>query len=160
MSVGIPRVSHAIGWIAGGLTLAGDHDSIAPTTAILLRLNEEGEARTTRMVKPTKFEIKQRVNGQSATLAIAGELDMRTAEQLLDCLAEQRANGVTDVTVDLTELSFMDSSGLKALIDLHDRSRTESWELSMIAPEYEAAALVLRATGADRVLPFTRTASQ
>jgi anti-sigma B factor antagonist len=112
------------------------------------------------MVKPAKFEIKQLVNGQSATLAIEGELDMRTAEQLVDCLAEQRARGVTDVTLDLTKLSFMDSSGLKALIDLHDRSRTEAWGLSMIAPQYEAAALVLRATGADKVLPFTRTASR
>ena len=71
---------------------------------------------------------------------------MRTTQQLSECLAGQRANGVSDVTVDLAKLSFMDSSGLKALIDLHDRSRAEAWRLKMIAPEYEAAALVLRAT--------------
>ncbi|MGN6167381.1 MAG: STAS domain-containing protein [Solirubrobacteraceae bacterium] len=86
-----------------------------------------------------------------------GELDMRTAELLLDCLAEQRAKGVTDVTVDLAKLTFMDSSGLKALIDLHDRSQAEAWRLRLVAPEYEAAALVLRATGADKALPFTQT---
>jgi anti-anti-sigma factor len=111
------------------------------------------------MVRPVKFEIKQVVNNQSATVAIVGELDMRTAERLLECLAEQRANGVTDVTVDLTKLTFMDSSGLKALIDLHDRSRSEAWRLRLVAPEFEAAALVLRATGADKALPFTETAS-
>jgi anti-anti-sigma factor len=111
------------------------------------------------MVRPTKFEIKQSVNGQSATLAIVGELDMRTAERLLECLAEQRAHGVTDVTVDLAKLTFMDSSGLKALIDLHARSRTEPWRLKLVAPELEAAALVLRATGADKALPFSETTS-
>jgi anti-anti-sigma factor len=111
------------------------------------------------MVRPVKFEIKQLVNNQSATLAIVGELDMRTAERLLECLAEQRANGVIDVTVDLTKLTFMDSSGLKALIDLHDRSRAEDWRLRLVAPEFEAAALVLRATGADKALPFTEAAS-
>lgn len=112
------------------------------------------------MVRPTKFEIKQLANGQSATVVIVGELDMRTADRLLDCLAEQRANGVTDVTVDLAKLTFMDSSGLKALIDLHDRSRAEAWRLRLVAPEYEAAALVLRATGADKALPFTQTPTQ
>jgi anti-anti-sigma factor len=111
------------------------------------------------MVRPAKLEIKQLVNGQSATLTIVGELDMRTAERLMECLAEQRANGVTEVTVDLAKLTFMDSSGLKALIDLHDRSRAEAWKLRMVAPEFEPAALVLRATGADKALPFTETAT-
>jgi anti-anti-sigma factor len=111
------------------------------------------------MVRPAKFEIKQLVNGHRATLAIVGELDMRTADPLMECLAEQRANGVTNVTVDLAKLTFMDSSGLKALIDLHYRSRAEAWELRLVAPEYEAAVLVLRATGADKALPFTETAS-
>ena len=111
------------------------------------------------MVRPAKFEIKELVNGESATLAIVGELDMRTADQLWECLAEQRANGVTDVTVDLAKLSFMDSSGLKALIDLHDRARAEAWKLKMVAPKYEAAALVLRATGADKALPFAEASS-
>lgn len=107
------------------------------------------------MVRSAKFEISQIVEGRSATLALEGELDMSTAEQLLDRVAEQRADGVTDVTVDLAKLSFMDSSGLKALIDLHDRSRAQAWELRMIAPQYEPAALVLRVTGADKALPFT-----
>lgn len=111
------------------------------------------------MVRPAKFEIKELVNGESATLAIVGELDMRTAEKLSECLAEQRANGVTDLTVDLAKLSFMDSSGLKALIDLHDRARAEAWKLKMVAPKYEAAALILRATGADKALPFAETSS-
>jgi|SRR5690348_7380984 len=110
------------------------------------------------MVRPPKFEITQSGDGQSTTLAIVGELDMRTAPRLLDSLAEQRANGVTDVTVDLANLSFMDSSGLKALIDLHHRSRAEEWRLRFVAPEYETAALVLRATGADKALPFTEAA--
>jgi anti-sigma B factor antagonist len=111
------------------------------------------------MVRPAKFEITQAREGHSTILAIMGELDMRTAQRLLDSLAHQRATGVTDVTVDLANLSFMDSSGLKALIDLHHRSRAEAWRLTFVAPEYEAAALVLRATGADMALPFTEAAS-
>jgi anti-anti-sigma factor len=111
------------------------------------------------MVRPAKFEITQARHGDRTTLAIVGELDMRTAQRLLDSLTHQCATGVTDVTVDLANLTFMDSSGLKALIDLHHRSRAEAWRLRLVAPKYEEAALVLRATGADKALPFTEAAS-
>jgi anti-sigma B factor antagonist len=107
------------------------------------------------MVRPSNFEIKQIAQGAAARLAILGELDMRTTEQLLNSLDEQLAAGASEVTLDLSELSFMDSSGLRLLIDLHNRSREESWDLRLIAPEQEAAALVLRVTGADKALPFT-----
>jgi anti-anti-sigma factor len=92
-------------------------------------------------------------------LAIVGELDMRTTGQLVERLAEQRANGATDLIVDLTKLAFMDSSGLKALIDLHYRSRAEGWRLRMIPPQCDSAAMVLRVTGADKALPFTEATS-
>ena len=52
------------------------------------------------------------------------------------------------------ELGFMDSSGLRLLIELYDRSQRESWELKIVRPRNEAAAMVLRATGADIALPF------
>jgi anti-anti-sigma regulatory factor len=48
----------------------------------------------------------------------------------------------------------MDSSGLKLLIDLSDRSQQQSWRLTLKPPRHESAALVLRATGADIALPF------
>jgi anti-anti-sigma factor len=110
------------------------------------------------MVKPANFEIKQSVHGPAAKLAIAGELDMSTTGQLSESLDEQLANGATEVTLDLSQLAFMDSSGLRLLIDLHDRSRNEAWSLRLIAPRREAAALVLRATGADKALPFSEAA--
>jgi anti-sigma B factor antagonist len=110
------------------------------------------------MVRPAKFQITQRLDGRRATLALTGELDMGTTGQLSSRVSEQLAGGATDLTVDLTELTFMDSSGLRALIDLHDRSRTESWSLKLIAPEDEGAVLVIRATGADKALPFTDAA--
>jgi hypothetical protein len=40
------------------------------------------------------------------------------------------------------------------LIVLYDRSRQDSWQLRLVSPGSEAATMVLRATGADTVLPF------
>lgn len=106
------------------------------------------------MVRPTKFAIKQGSEGAKVTLSLQGELDMATLRELSDCLAEQLDGGATEVTIDLRGLAFMDSSGLRLLIELHDRSRAEGWGLKLVCPEQEAALLVLRATGADQRLPF------
>jgi len=106
------------------------------------------------MVRPSKFEITQTAAGDGVTLSIEGELDMRTTGQLSERVAEQLDHGATDLTLDLRELAFMDSTGLRLLIDFHDRSREEGWRLKLISPRHEPAALVLRATGADKALPF------
>lgn len=88
------------------------------------------------------------------TVTVTGELDLGTLDPLSACVAEQLDGGALDVTLDLGALSFMDSSGLRLLIELYDRARGEGWTLHLIAPRDRAAALVLRATGADVALPF------
>lgn len=109
------------------------------------------------MVRPSKFEIGQRIEGSNATLSLKGELDMRTMGQVSERLEEQLHAGAKVVTVDLRDLEFMDSSGLRLLIELQDRSRQEGWELKLVCPQQEAAALVIRVTGADKALPFVQT---
>ncbi len=88
------------------------------------------------------------------TVWIAGELDMNTAQTISQHLDEHLVGGVTDVTLDLREISFMDSSGLRLLIELNDRCQQQSRRLKLISPTDETAVLVLRATGADTALPF------
>jgi anti-anti-sigma factor len=57
------------------------------------------------------LEITQR----DETLRLAGELDLRTAPMLNDALA--RIDGHGPVKLDLSELSFIDSSGLHAIVE-------------------------------------------
>lgn len=106
------------------------------------------------MVRPTNFEIEQRTAGSTPILAITGELDMNTAELLAQAVDLRLEQGPSALTLDLAELAFMDSSGLRLLIELYDRSRRESWELTLVTPRDENATMVLRATGADDALPF------
>src|SRR5437588_13108193 len=106
------------------------------------------------MVRPTNLEIHQRSAGPALVLAVTGELDMNTVEMLATGVEQQLASGPRSLTLDLSELEFMDSSGLRLLIELYDRSKSEPWELKLVAPRSDAAATVLRATGADSALPF------
>jgi anti-anti-sigma factor len=112
------------------------------------------------MVRPTKFEIKQTADRAGLTLSIEGELDMRTIALVSDRVAEALDNGAQELTLDLRELAFMDSSGLRLLIEFHDRSGEEGWRLTLVAPERPMAALVLRSTGADRALPFLKASER
>jgi anti-anti-sigma factor len=106
------------------------------------------------MVRPTEFEITRQSTGSTLNVSVTGELDLSTVQTLSQHLDEALAERITALTLDLRELAFMDSSGLRFLIELSDRSRQHAWQLRLIAPMHEAAALVLRVTGADTALPF------
>ncbi len=106
------------------------------------------------MVRPTKFEIREHATERALELSVTGELDMNTVELLTGHVERNLADRPGALRLDLAELGFMDSSGLRFLIDLYDRSRREDWELSIVRPRNESATMVLRATGADTALPF------
>lgn len=106
------------------------------------------------MARHPEFEIVERDDPPQVTLSVAGELDLSTTTELSERVGLRLERGARDLRLDLRKLSFMDSSGLRLLIELADRARREGWSLRLIAPREEAAALVLRATGADRALPF------
>lgn len=89
-------------------------------------------------------------------LAVSGELDMSTIGTLAGQVDTQLRRPVECLTVDLSNLTFMDSTGLRLLIELNDRAQRERWRLNLVVPRHEAAARVLKITGADAALPFER----
>ena len=62
-------------------------------------------------------------DGDAATVALRGEVDVATVEQVRATLAEAIAGGPRSLTVDLSGLSFIDSTGLGALIFGFQRAR-------------------------------------
>lgn len=105
------------------------------------------------MVRPTEFKIAHRATEEGVTLKVVGELDLATAPVLTEGV-ERLRRGATVLTLDLSDLGFMDSTGLRLLIELDRRATREGWKLVLIRPREETAAAVLKATGADSALPF------
>jgi anti-anti-sigma factor len=66
------------------------------------------------------FSATLSVNGD-AKVALAGELDMATAPELVRALAPVVETGPPEVVLDLSALSFIDSSGLGVLVDTQQR---------------------------------------
>ncbi|MGY1743064.1 MULTISPECIES: STAS domain-containing protein [unclassified Blastococcus] len=62
-----------------------------------------------------QFEVQRTtVKGHSA-LRVRGELDIATSPQLGDAVADALESGATSLVVDLTETTFLDSSGARQL---------------------------------------------
>ena len=56
-----------------------------------------------------------KVNG-ATVVALCGELDVASSQELSDELAELIENGTTDLVIDLAQLAFIDSTGLSAIL--------------------------------------------
>jgi anti-anti-sigma factor len=106
------------------------------------------------MVRPIRVEVREQTDGEHQILAVEGELDLSSIPVLAQHIDGQIGGERKALTVDLSGVTFMDSSGLRLLIELDERAKREQWTLSLVAPSHESANLVLRMTGADSVLPF------
>ena len=81
----------------------------------------------------------------------AGRLNMAAAPRLREVVAECAADGRSRVVIDLSAITFIDSSGLGALIGGLKTARQADGDLRIAAPT-EQVATVLGLTNLDRVL--------
>jgi anti-sigma B factor antagonist len=85
--------------------------------------------------------------GLGATVSVRGELDAATAPDLADVCHSVHAAGARDLVIDLTDTSFLDSSGLRALIEAH-RLFSERGNLAL-AHASDPVRRLLEITGLD-----------
>ncbi len=97
-----------------------------------------------------EYTISDHGNGV-AVISIAGRLNMVTAVRFREVVADAVAEGSTRVAVDLSSVTFLDSSGLGALISGLKTARQSGGDLRLVAPT-EQVQLVLKLTNMDRVL--------
>jgi anti-anti-sigma factor len=84
-------------------------------------------------------------------LALSGELDIAAADPLRECLARLQAAGLP-VTVDLSAVDFMDSSGLSVLIEALKNSRRDGDRLTVGREISRQVARLLDVAGVAAVL--------
>jgi anti-sigma B factor antagonist len=84
----------------------------------------------------------------SVVVHVAGEIDMASAPELRDALAEAVRRPPLRLTVDLAQVSFMDSSGLNALSWV--RRAAPDTEVVLAWPSRQCRQ-ILEISGLDRV---------
>jgi anti-anti-sigma factor len=85
--------------------------------------------------------------GPQTTVSLAGELDPATAPDLQARLLELAADpAVNRVVIDLAQISFLDSAGLRVLVSANEALRSRSAELVLRGPSANVRR-VLEVTG-------------
>ena len=87
------------------------------------------------------------------TIYLAGELDQHEAQQTSMCIAELLDEFLPrDCVLDLSALSFMDSSGIAVIVKAERHSRSIGGRLWIENPTRQAQR-VLDTAGLDRMIP-------
>lgn len=99
------------------------------------------------------FELRVVRNNSSAHIAPCGELDIATTPELEQALADAAADAVREIVLDLRELTFMDSTGLRALAQANATAEQSGVTLSIIRGQRQIER-VLEISGLGALLPL------
>ncbi|HXE71419.1 MAG TPA: STAS domain-containing protein [Candidatus Nitrosotenuis sp.] len=89
-------------------------------------------------------------------IEISGEVDMETAEPLRSALIERITSGLKQVVVDMTAVTFIDSSGLGALQAALLRARALGVRLDLVVSEARLRR-IFTISGLDREFSIHET---
>lgn len=106
------------------------------------------------MHQPDDFSLEVTELDGFKVVSLAGELDMMTVPALVSALAAARRSRVI---VDLSGLEFMDSSGVRALIDAQTPALSDGGSLVLVVRPESVPGRVVELTGLAEVIPIAET---
>ena len=103
------------------------------------------------MTEEGPLSVLTAVEDGVAQVTIRGELDLDRADEVANQLSELSGQGATSVIVDVTGLSFIDSSGLRALLSAREQLEAggATMQVTNLSPAVER---VLDMTGTRTLL--------
>ncbi len=106
-------------------------------------------------VAAAQFVVDAHRHRRTALVALGGELDLSTVSKVTDVLAglAPRADGLRHIVLDLRGLTFMDSTGLHALLEQKESARSDGYNFAVVrGSEAIERLLVLSGVGEMLVL--------
>jgi anti-anti-sigma factor len=99
------------------------------------------------------LEVHDEISCGEHRLVLVGELDLGSVSEFGEMVERICADSTRAVTVDLSQLAFMDSTGLRALLEARDRCRENDYEFRIVPGQPQIQRL-FELTGLMDVLPF------
>lgn len=106
-----------------------------------------------------EFSVSQQTVGDIPVVAVRGEIDVYSAPQLKDSLAALLDTGSRAVVVDLTEVGFLDSTGLGALVATRTTATDAGGRLPIVC-DRDRILKLFRITGLDGVFEIYGTVDE
>jgi len=96
---------------------------------------------------------QKRILEERDLASLHGELDLSNADALRAEFARIEATSVSRIVLDLSELEFIDSTGLAVILGAHERARNDGYVLRVLRPTGQVAR-VFELCGLDEVLAY------
>jgi stage II sporulation protein AA (anti-sigma F factor antagonist) len=106
-----------------------------------------------------QLRIDVRREADRAILTLVGELDMASSELLEQALAAEDLVDEAMLVLDLQQLQFIDSTGLRVILTTLERCRERGQEFA-ITPGSQQVQRLLSVTGVAEHLPTIATADE
>lgn len=106
-----------------------------------------------RAAQPLQLTMSSHRQGDEHVLALCGELELAAAGDVQDELARVEATDATLIVLDLSGLTFIDSTGIRLVFNAHVRCADQD-RLSLRRAS-AAVQRVFRLCGVEDLLPFT-----
>ncbi len=90
------------------------------------------------------------------TLRLAGEVDLNTAQSMREAALDAMRRHGTNLRIDLSGVTFLDSTGLEVMLATRRRASLEGGQLHLIDPT-QAVMRVLEVTGIDHLFEIAET---
>jgi anti-anti-sigma factor len=78
------------------------------------------------------LEVTTQDSGGQVTVSLKGELDLSSVGKVEEELARVEATGPSLLVLDLSQLSFLDSTGLRAVVTADERARSNGRRLVIV----------------------------
>jgi len=91
---------------------------------------------------------------------LAGEIDLANAADLERQIVDAVPNHVSGLVLELGEVEYLDSSGIRLMLSLAGRLRWRGQDLALAAPVDARCRRVLTMAGVERSVPFAPTAAE
>lgn len=101
-----------------------------------------------------ELALERQAHAPWTVVRVTGELDLHTSPKLRDEVLELVAAGTDRLALDLSGVSFMDSSSLGVLVTCLKRIRERDGRLALVGVS-GSPAKVLALTGLDRVFEIS-----
>ena len=88
---------------------------------------------------------------------LSGEIDLSNAAEITDALLRGVPNEALGLVIDLSEVSYLDSAGVRMLAELDHRLGWRAQVLRIVASEASRSRRVLEIAGLERVLSMNFT---
>lgn len=75
--------------------------------------------------------IDVRSEPDRAVLELHGELDLLAAPALEEAIERVEATAPAIIVLDLQDLQFVDSAGLRVILAAHERSQQQAWDFAL-----------------------------